>query len=120
MLKRFFIICFLTIVFIIPSILLATKIELRITKPENSDKITERKIAVEGTSKGLDSGAIITIYVRTNQVYEQGKTEIKSNGKWRFYPAFIGAEEDKEFHADIYAETESGIRSNIVTVYRVR
>ena len=55
---------------------------------------------------------------KTNKIYEQGTTEIRNDGTWRFYSAFIGAEEDRDFYADIFAETESGVRSNIVTIYR--
>ena len=117
--KRFFI-CSIIVVFILSSILLGAKVELLITNPKDSQKITERNISVEGISQGLEPGIIITIYIRTNRVYEQGKTKILNNGKWKYYPAVIGAEEDKEFYADIYAETDAGIRSNIVTVYRIR
>ncbi len=118
--KSFLFVCFLTIILTFPMLLEAKKPELKITKPKNRDRITVRKIAVEGKSKSLEPGTSITIYVKTNQVYEQGECEIKANGSWRFYPAVIGAEGDREFYAEIFVETESGIRSNVVTIYRVR
>lgn len=111
------------IVFVLISVLQiqgAAKAKLTIKKPKDSERITKREIAIEGKSEGIDPGTVITIYVRTNEVYEQGTAKIQRNGTWRFYPAIIGAENDKEFYAEIFAETESGIRSNVVTVYRVR
>lgn len=120
MIKRFYIMGFLLTLFATLIILGAKKTELKITKPENGERITVRKIVVEGTSEGLDSGTTLTIYVKTNKVYEQGSTEIRQDGTWQFYPAVIGAEEDRDFYAEIFAKTESGIISNTVTIYRIR
>ncbi|MCP5045982.1 MAG: hypothetical protein GY940_02350 [bacterium] len=119
MIKKSFIVTFI-IMILLPTIAWDKKAKLTITEPKNSKTITERMITVKGISEGLKPDSVIYIYVKTNKNYLQGDTIIRSDGSWMFYPAVIGTVDGKNFYAEVFARTESGVISNIVKIYRAK
>lgn len=119
MFKKFVIVFSLLVIFF-PFTAWNEKAILKITEPKDSATINERKITVKGTSEGLKPDTAIFIYVKTNREYLQGDTTIKKDGSWCYYPVVIGAVDDRNFYAEIYAKTESGIISNTVKVFRAQ
>ncbi len=119
MFKKFVIVLFLLVIFF-PTTARGKKAILKITEPKDSATITERKITVKGISKGLESDTSIFIYVKTNREYFQGDTTIKKDGSWCYYPVVIGGVDDRNFYAEIYAKTGSGVISNTVKVFRAK